>query len=104
MGAAYLLLTKMAKNECEKTVWINDTVELLLQVTSESKASKLHDEVYWESCQLKLADILVIQVFWLNIPQFSEKQNWRFVNRFCCFYRNTVCDCPLMFAACCSGG
>lgn len=44
-GAAYLL-TKMAKNECEKTVWINDTVELLLQVTSESKASKLHDEVY----------------------------------------------------------
>lgn len=63
----------MAKNECEKTVWINDTVELLLQVTSESKASKLHDEVYWESCQLKFADILVIQVFWLNIPQFSEK-------------------------------
>lgn len=54
--------------DLEKTVWINNKVELLLRATFHYEASKLHNVVDWESCQLKFADILFLFVFWLFIP------------------------------------
>lgn len=53
----------MAKIAREQTVWIKDKVELLPRDTSKHKASKLHDEVDWESSHLVFADILVILGF-----------------------------------------
>lgn len=54
---------KMASSEHEATVWIDDKVEHLLQVTVEHKASKLHVKFDWELHQLKFTDILVFQVY-----------------------------------------
>lgn len=43
----------------QKTVRIDNKVELVLRVTLEHKAAELHDKVDWESWQSKFAYILV---------------------------------------------
>lgn len=50
----------MAKTACEKTAWVDDKIDLLLRFTLKYEASKLHNNVDWELCQSKFADILVI--------------------------------------------
>ncbi|XP_047453544.1 uncharacterized protein si:ch211-174j14.2 [Mugil cephalus] len=47
----------MAKR-IDSFVWTDDEVELLLRITLEYKASKFQDNVDWESCQSKYADIM----------------------------------------------
>ena len=55
----------------ESYVWTDGEVEILLNVTREYKVNKTHENVDWESCQSKYADILAL--FLEHYPETSQE-------------------------------
>lgn len=115
----------MMKNAPESTTRRDVKAELLPGVTSEHEASKLLENTAWESCSSKCANILVWRS--CSISQSAhpeEKIHSKRKNKargsqvtshvvFIFAHRTiharfkskcTARHCPLLFAACCSGG
>nr|XP_055075109.1 uncharacterized protein LOC129454573 [Misgurnus anguillicaudatus] len=60
----------------ESYVWTDDEVEMLLNVTHEYKVNKINENVDWESCQSKYADILA-----LFLQQYPSETSQQFPHR-----------------------
>ena len=50
--------SKSKKNKFDNFIWSDDVVELLLNVVLEYKTARTMENVDWETCQTKYADIL----------------------------------------------
>ena len=50
--------SKSKKNKFDNFIWSDDVVELLLNVVLEYKTARTIENVDWETCQTKYADIL----------------------------------------------
>ena len=62
--------SKLKKNKLDNFIWSGDEVELLLNVVPEYKTARTMENVDWETCQTKYADILD-----LFLAQYPSKEN-----------------------------
>ena len=64
---------KSDKTKADNFVWIDDEVQLLLEVTNDYKVSKAAKNIDWESCQSKYTDIL--ELYREHYPSSQEESS-----------------------------